>query len=98
MPTEQQAVAEWLGYTWIDELHVKDKEGNYVVDGTPYNPWRKHEQYTKVWKQLNYAQQVIFKEKLANNQGLFIHDLVQHNLPRVMDALWATIQETEGGE
>lgn len=32
-------MAELMEYTTIDRLHVKDKLGNYVYDGTEFNPY-----------------------------------------------------------
>ena len=29
----------WMGWQWIDHLHIKDQNGEYVYDGTEWNPY-----------------------------------------------------------
>ncbi len=35
---DKQVAEKVHDYGWIDELHVQDKDGNWVVDGKPYSP------------------------------------------------------------
>lgn len=36
--TDNEKFAELLEWEKIDRLHYRDKDGNYVLDGTPFEP------------------------------------------------------------
>jgi len=33
-----RALAEFMGWQWIDYLHIKDENGNWIFDGSPFDP------------------------------------------------------------
>lgn len=39
-----QQLANLMGWKWIDRLHVKDEHGEYIVDGTHWQPTKDIEQ------------------------------------------------------
>lgn len=89
-------IAAWMDYEFIDRLHVKDSDGNWVVDGREYDPGIHLDQFTKVWNELSDAEQgmVIDKtkwpDKIAGNQRLFVHDVL-NNTPHVMAVIMDVI-------
>ena len=33
-----RVLAEFMGWQWIDYLHIKDENGNWIFDGSPFDP------------------------------------------------------------
>jgi hypothetical protein len=37
-PEQKKKIAKWMGWEWIDRLHIKDQHGNYIYDGSEFSP------------------------------------------------------------
>jgi len=59
-PQEMKTLDKWLaekvmGWTIIDDLHIKDGHGNYVFDGSPWHPTTSIEQAMMCAKQVGFC-------------------------------------------
>ncbi len=35
---DKKKIIAWMGLIWIDRLHIQDKNGDWVTDGSAFNP------------------------------------------------------------
>ncbi len=90
---EIKEVCKFMGYEWIDKLHVKNERGDWVVDGNLYDPSDDHKQFAEIWNNLTEFQrhQVICSFKtyyLAFNECL-------NDLPAVMSVVLEIVKGEE---
>jgi len=52
-----RALAEFMGWQWIDYLHIKDENGNWIFDGSLFDPRN----------DANHALMVLEKWRVPNN-------------------------------
>lgn len=67
MDIEQlKKAAGWMGFTWIDELHIKDEKGCWVVDGSQWRPDLETGRHflVEIEKQLDTDQGELYVEKM----------------------------------
>ena len=77
-----------MEYQYIDKLHVKNKNGEYVVDGRLYEPDTNHEQFAEVWKKFNSGFELY--------DGVHPEDAVDDilfNLPEVMKKILTVLRK-----
>ena len=49
---DERVAIEVMGFTIIDDLHVKNEHGEYVFDGTPWQPSKRIDQAWMVVEQM----------------------------------------------
>jgi len=87
---DKKFLAEWMEYKYIDRLHVKDKRGEYVVDGREWNPYTNPEHFKEVWNKLTFMEKSVIVASMES--GVMIESLI-NDLPKVMKYVMETIKE-----
>lgn len=87
---EKKLVADFLDYELIDSLHVKNKSGDWVVDGKEWNPWSKREWWGVIFFHIR-SEELILKflnsiQRLIPPMGCECEKLTARQ-----DLLWALI-------
>lgn len=65
---ELKLVANFMEYDFIDYLHIKDKNGNWIVDGRHWNPKNTREWWDEIWDKMD---EITFDKYLKILKGLF---------------------------
>ncbi len=53
-----------MNYIIIDRFHVKDINGNWIVDGTEWNPESNREWWDKIWAKMDFDMIYVYVDRL----------------------------------
>jgi len=91
---DKKILAEWMGYEFIDYLHVKDENGNYIADGREWMGDDDYHNFAKVWNKLKLGDRLNIETRMMEDE-FSISDVLLNHLPRVMRLAMEAIKETK---